>query len=99
MRVAWSPDLSYRAVAPEVRANTEHAVSVLEKLGCRVERVDPGWSEEIDRIASDWYRSAEMGRMLLAADQGSSRSRLPGSCNDWAAAGANEIRGSPMCLS
>ena len=67
MRVAWSPDLSYRTVAPEVRANTEHAVSVLEKLGCRVERVDLGWSEEIDHIAADWYRSAEMGRMLLAA--------------------------------
>ena len=67
LRVAWSPDLSYRAVDPEVLANTEGALCLLEKLGCTVQRVQPGWSDEIDDIAADWYRQGPFGRMLLQA--------------------------------
>ena len=67
LRVAWSPDLSYRAVDPEVLANTERALCLLEQLGCAVQRVQPGWSEEIDDIASDWYRQGPFGQMLLRA--------------------------------
>jgi amidase len=67
MRVAWSPDLSYRAVHADVRSNTEQAVARLRDLGCRVERVDLGWSDEIDAIASDWYGAGPVGRMLLMA--------------------------------
>jgi Asp-tRNA(Asn)/Glu-tRNA(Gln) amidotransferase A subunit family amidase len=67
MRVAWSPDLSYRAVDPEVRTNTEQALSVLAGLGCVVEEVEVGWTEEVDRIAAGWYRSSHTGRMIAAA--------------------------------
>jgi Asp-tRNA(Asn)/Glu-tRNA(Gln) amidotransferase A subunit family amidase len=67
LRVAWSPDLSYRAVDPEVLANTECALRLLEQLGCTVQRVQPGWSDEIDDIAADWYRQGPFGRMLLQA--------------------------------
>ncbi len=67
LRVAWSPDLGYRAVDPEVRTNTERALSVLQGLGCSLDKVDLGWSEEIDAIATDWYRSAHAGQMLMAA--------------------------------
>jgi Asp-tRNA(Asn)/Glu-tRNA(Gln) amidotransferase A subunit family amidase len=67
LRVAWSPDLSYRAVDPEVLANTERALRLLEELGCAVQRVDPGWSEEVDDIAADWYRQGPFGQMLLQA--------------------------------
>ena len=67
LRVAWSPDLSYRAVDPEVLANTERALRLLERLGCAVQRVQPGWSDEIDDIAADWYRQGPFGQMLLRA--------------------------------
>jgi Asp-tRNA(Asn)/Glu-tRNA(Gln) amidotransferase A subunit family amidase len=65
LRVAWSPDLSYRAVDPEVLANTERALRLLERLGCAVQRVQPGWSDEVDDIAADWYRQGPFGQMLL----------------------------------
>lgn len=67
LRVAWSPDLGYRAVDPEVRANTERAIASLRDLGCRIEAVELGWSDEIDRLASDWYRMAPAGPMLARA--------------------------------
>jgi Asp-tRNA(Asn)/Glu-tRNA(Gln) amidotransferase A subunit family amidase len=67
LRIAWSPDLSYRAVDPEVLANTERALRLLEQLGCTVQRVQPGWSDEIDDIAADWYRQGPFGQMLLQA--------------------------------
>ena len=70
LRVAWSPDLGYRAVDPEVRANTERAIARLRDLGCRIEAVELGWSEEIDRLASDWYRLAPAGQMLARAVEG-----------------------------
>jgi Asp-tRNA(Asn)/Glu-tRNA(Gln) amidotransferase A subunit family amidase len=50
-----------------VLANTERALCLLELLGCAVQRVQPGWSEEIDDIASDWYRQGPFGQMLLHA--------------------------------
>ncbi len=42
MRVAWSPDLGYATVAPDVRAATERALKQFEELGCIVEEVNPG---------------------------------------------------------
>ena len=67
LRVAWSPDLGYRTVDPDVRANTEQAIVRLRDLGCRIEAVELGWSDEIDRLASDWYRLAPAGHMLAKA--------------------------------
>lgn len=45
LRVAWSPDLGYAAVDPEVRAITTEAVRVFEDLGCHVEEADPGFDD------------------------------------------------------
>jgi aspartyl-tRNA(Asn)/glutamyl-tRNA(Gln) amidotransferase subunit A len=43
LRVAFSPDLGYAAVDPQVRDIVERAVRVFETdLGCRVEQADPG---------------------------------------------------------
>jgi amidase len=67
LRIAWSPDLSYRAVDSEVLTNTERALAVLRDLGCAVERIELGWTEEVDRTASDWYSQCFMGRMLRSA--------------------------------
>jgi amidase len=67
LRVAWSLDLGYRAVHPDVQVNTERAIALLRDLGCRVEAVELNWNEEIDRLASDWYRLAPAGHMLASA--------------------------------
>jgi aspartyl-tRNA(Asn)/glutamyl-tRNA(Gln) amidotransferase subunit A len=46
MRVAYSPDLGYAAVDPEVRQIADRAAQVFERdLGCTVERADPGWPD------------------------------------------------------
>ena len=46
-RIAYSPDLGFYQVDPEVRANTERALDVLRGLGATIEEVDLGWGEEV----------------------------------------------------
>jgi aspartyl-tRNA(Asn)/glutamyl-tRNA(Gln) amidotransferase subunit A len=49
LRVAFSPDLGYLAVDPEVREIARRAASVFEKdLGCVVEEADPGWENPFE---------------------------------------------------
>ncbi|MFC5995731.1 amidase [Pseudonocardia hispaniensis] len=46
LRVAYSPDLGYAAVDPQVREVVDRAAEVFERdLGCIVERADPGWAD------------------------------------------------------
>lgn len=57
--VAWSPDLGYARVDPEVARITEDAAALFEALGCRVETVATGWEnpEEIFAVmvAAEMY--------------------------------------------
>ncbi|MGW3622596.1 amidase [Streptomyces sp. NPDC000880] len=49
LRVAFSADLGYAAVDPQVREITRRAADVFEKeLGCTVEEADPGWEDPFD---------------------------------------------------
>jgi len=41
LRVAWSPDLGYAVVEPQVLEKTSAAVSIFETLGCTVEMATP----------------------------------------------------------
>jgi aspartyl-tRNA(Asn)/glutamyl-tRNA(Gln) amidotransferase subunit A len=43
LHVAWSPDLGYARVEPEVARICEDAAAQFESLGCHVEVVNPGW--------------------------------------------------------
>jgi len=45
LRIAFSPDLGYAEVDPEVAAIIAGAVSVFSDLGATVERADPGFSD------------------------------------------------------
>jgi aspartyl-tRNA(Asn)/glutamyl-tRNA(Gln) amidotransferase subunit A len=45
LRVAFSPDLGYAPVHPEVREVFLDAVGCFEELGCEVEQRDPGWDD------------------------------------------------------
>jgi aspartyl-tRNA(Asn)/glutamyl-tRNA(Gln) amidotransferase subunit A len=43
LNVAWTPDLGYARVAPEVLELAGDAAAEFEALGCHVEVVNPGW--------------------------------------------------------
>jgi Asp-tRNA(Asn)/Glu-tRNA(Gln) amidotransferase A subunit family amidase len=45
LRVAWSADLGYAALDPEVRRLTEAAARRFEEAGAKVEACDPGWPD------------------------------------------------------
>ena len=47
LRVAYSPDLGYLKVDPEVAAPVADAARAFEELGCVVEEVSPGWGDPI----------------------------------------------------
>lgn len=46
MRIAYSPDLGFAQVSPEVRRNTEAALEHFRALGVRVEEVKIDWTAE-----------------------------------------------------
>lgn len=46
MRIAYSPDLGFAQIDPEVRANTERALTRFEALGAHVEEVSVNWTDE-----------------------------------------------------
>ena len=52
LRVAWSPDLGFATLDPEVREATERAVRHFEDLGCHVEEASPN----LDRPDSIWWK-------------------------------------------
>ena len=62
-KVAYSLDLGYFKVDKDVRDNTLAALQTFEKLGCIVEEVDLGWTEE--SAAAAWnYLSHLFGASL-----------------------------------
>jgi aspartyl-tRNA(Asn)/glutamyl-tRNA(Gln) amidotransferase subunit A len=57
MRVAFSPDLGYVGVDPEVAAAVERAAGALAELGAHVERVDPGFGDPREFQETLWSAS------------------------------------------
>jgi Asp-tRNA(Asn)/Glu-tRNA(Gln) amidotransferase A subunit family amidase len=67
--IAWSPDLGFAKVDPEVRSLTQSAARVFESLGCVVEEATPPIDEDFHRVAepirnADKY--AAFGHLLEA---------------------------------
>jgi amidase len=54
-RIAFSIDLGYRQVDPDVGRNTLQALDVFRALGCEVREVERGWSEKIDADFGRWF--------------------------------------------
>ncbi|MCC6791361.1 MAG: amidase [Thermomicrobiales bacterium] len=54
LRVAWSPDLGYAPVEPEVRAATEAAAKRFAELGCEVEEAHPTLSDPWEIVHTIW---------------------------------------------
>lgn len=65
MRVAYSMDLGFYAVDPEVRANTLAALQTLRDLGCIVEQVDLGWGQWVETAFLQWFGALHACRDLL----------------------------------
>lgn len=57
LRVAWSVDLGYALVDPEVRTLTTRAAARFTDFGCNLETVDPGWPDQRTVVAPSWYVS------------------------------------------
>ena len=69
VRVAYSPDLGYVDVAPEVRALVDAAVARLEESGAHVEQVDPGFTDPLEMFNTLWYAGAANALRTLSTAQ------------------------------
>jgi aspartyl-tRNA(Asn)/glutamyl-tRNA(Gln) amidotransferase subunit A len=58
LRIAFSPDLGYARVHPEVAAAVETAVRRLEALGAHVEQVNPGFEDPLEITTGLWFIGA-----------------------------------------
>jgi Asp-tRNA(Asn)/Glu-tRNA(Gln) amidotransferase A subunit family amidase len=65
-RIAYSLDLGYRRVDPEVQENTLAALDILRSLGCEVYPAQLGWTEEIDVAYNHWINATSPVRRLIA---------------------------------
>jgi aspartyl-tRNA(Asn)/glutamyl-tRNA(Gln) amidotransferase subunit A len=61
MKIAWSPDLGYAAVDPEVAELTARAASRLSELGADVVDASPGLPDPLDILNGLWEPSQAAG--------------------------------------
>lgn len=66
LRIAFSPDLGYAKLHPEVREAVERAALAFEELGATVEREDPGFDDPLEYFNAHWYTGA--AKALAAYD-------------------------------
>jgi aspartyl-tRNA(Asn)/glutamyl-tRNA(Gln) amidotransferase subunit A len=62
LRVAWSPDLGFAVVDPQVRQATAEAVKAFAELGCHVEESNPGFDHPGELFQHFFY--VNIGAML-----------------------------------
>jgi len=58
LRVAFSPDLGYVSVQPEVQEAVRAAVRVFEDMGAKIEQTDPGFQDPLEIFNIHWYAGA-----------------------------------------
>ncbi|MBD2329239.1 amidase [Alkalinema sp. FACHB-956] len=69
LRIAYSPNLGYAAVEPEVAALVEKAVQVFATLGAIVEPVDPGFENPYPIFRTFWITGAAKLLRSFTAEQ------------------------------
>jgi aspartyl-tRNA(Asn)/glutamyl-tRNA(Gln) amidotransferase subunit A len=63
LRVAWSPDLGYAPIDPEVRAIAEQAAQVFASLGCSIEEINPGLPDPYEHLDVIWKTGQAAGHL------------------------------------
>ena len=58
LRIAYSPNLGYAKVDPEVAALVKKALAVFEELGAKVEEKHPGFQDPSALFQTQWYSGA-----------------------------------------
>ncbi|MCW2308886.1 amidase [Rhodobium gokarnense] len=58
LRIAYSPDLGYVNVDPEIAAAVAAAVAEFGRMGATVETVDPGFACPLDTFHKHWFAGA-----------------------------------------
>ncbi len=69
IRVAFSPDLGYVSVDPEIATAVAQAATVLERLGAIVEQVDPGFADPVEAFHVLWFAGAADAVRSYSAEQ------------------------------
>jgi aspartyl-tRNA(Asn)/glutamyl-tRNA(Gln) amidotransferase subunit A len=62
LRVAWSPDLGFAIVDPQVKQLTAAAVAAFSELGCHVDEINPGFDDPGELFRYFFY--VNIGAML-----------------------------------
>lgn len=68
LRVAFSADLGYVAVDPEVADAVERAAATFADLGAHVEHADPGFADPLETFNRLWYAGAAHALRDVDAD-------------------------------
>ena len=58
LRIAYSPDLGYASVDPEVAQTVREAVKVFSDLGAKVEEKNPGFENALPIFRAHWFSGA-----------------------------------------
>ncbi len=58
IRIAYSPDLGYVQVDPEIASHVRKAVQVLKSLGAKITEVNPGFTDPADCFRTLWWSGA-----------------------------------------
>ena len=61
MRIAWSPDLGFASVDPEVLEIVARAVEAFRELGCEVTEVNPGFEDPWQPLSVIWATGMASG--------------------------------------
>jgi aspartyl-tRNA(Asn)/glutamyl-tRNA(Gln) amidotransferase subunit A len=69
LRIAYSPDLGYVNVDPEIAALVCNAVKVLKSLGAKVTEVNPGFTDPADTFRTLWWSGARYLLGQLSAEK------------------------------
>ncbi|WUI02346.1 amidase [Spirillospora sp. NBC_00431] len=58
LRIAYSPDLGFAEVDPEIAASAAAAAEVFTELGAKVEQADPGFADPVEEFEVLWFAGA-----------------------------------------
>ncbi len=65
MKIAWSMDLGYVQIDPEVRRNTLAALDVFRALGATLVEVELGWTTAVETDGAHWWNAMHFGRQTI----------------------------------